>query len=233
VARETSSKRVSATRRVGLVVSLGLAVARGAAAGDFQLWPEVAVEAPIGRDFNASLQHESRFVEDVHRYGLHNYDLGVEWSANERLALSLHFLQEFERSGDRFLPESRPYADAVVHHPAGGLDLSSRTRVEARLLRHRPDLVRLRERVQVVFPWSLWPDGPRPYVSEEVFFETNGRWLDQNRATFGFTARRGALQAKLYGMIVSQKREHWENTTVLGLGLTWSFGGKPTPPGHR
>jgi hypothetical protein len=200
---------------------------------DFQLWSELGVEAPLGARFRVAAHAELRFFEDASRLGLHNYDVGVAWLQGERFALSLHFLEEFEREGDRVLAESRPYADALLRATLLGLDLSNRARVEWRLREDRPDLVRLRNRLQLVAPWSLGPRGPRPFLAEEVLFETKGRGFDQNRAMLGLVARFGGLTASGYGMLLSQKRDRWEHTPVLGFSFTWSVAGPPMMSGDR
>jgi hypothetical protein len=225
---------VSSGRTLLLALAAAFAASRPCAATeDTQLWAEVGVEAPLGGGFRASVGHESRFTDDVHRYGLHGYDAGVSWAASKRLTLALHFLEEFQRSGDRFFAESRPFADALFRHPLGAFEIALRTRVEARLLRDVRDRARVRERVQVVLPWALWRDGPRPFLSEEVLFESDGRGFDQNRLTLGLSGRRAALSASLYGMLLSNERDDWEHTAVFGVALTWSFAGAPTMTGGR
>jgi hypothetical protein len=156
----------------------------------------------------------------------------VAWVRGETLALSLHFLEEFDRTDGGFLAESRPYADALVRARLRGVELSNRVRLELRLREDREDLVRLRERVQLVLPWSLGRGGPRPFVSEEMLFETRGRGFDQNRAMLGLVARRGALTATAYGMLLSREDGGWDHTPVAGFTLTWSLAGRPMMSGE-
>lgn len=197
-----------------------------------RVWTELALEAPLSAGTRGSLRHESRWVDDLRRYGLHNYDLGLAWSPpRQRFSVALHFTQEFQRSGDRFLAESRPYADVLFRNTIREAELSWRTRVELRLFRDRRDRVRLRERIQLLLPYSLWRGGPQLFASEEVLFESDDGDLDQNRAVLGLVARWGALTASVYGMVVSEQREHWEHAPVFGLGLTWSFAGRPVMSG--
>jgi hypothetical protein len=156
----------------------------------------------------------------------------VAWVRGEELALSLHFLEEFERADGRFLAESRPYLDALIRRAWRGVEASNRTRVELRLLEDRENLVRLRDRVQLVLPWSLGPLGPRPFASEEVLFQNAGRGFDQNRAMLGLVARYGRLTVTAYGMLLSQKRDDWVHAPVLGASFTWSLAGRPMMSGE-
>lgn len=200
---------------------------------EFQLWSEFGVEAPLGAHFRAGLRAELRFFEDARRLGLHNYDVGVAWVGGELLTLSVHFLEELQRDDDRALAESRPYADPSLRATLLGVELSNRTRVEWRLRDDREDRVRLRNRLQLVAPWAMGRRGPRPFVAEEVLFETRGRGFDQNRASFGLVARLGGLTASAYGMVLSQKGDRWEHTPVPGLSFAWSFAGSPRMSGER
>jgi hypothetical protein len=216
-------------------IALAIGITTSAAAGateDFQLWTEVALEAPVGPRVRVGLRSELRFFEDASRFGLHSYDVGAAWLWSERVAFAFHFLEEFERVGGHFLAESRPYFDATVRGTRRGVELSNRMRVELRLLENRDDLVRVRDRLQLVLPWSLGPGGPRPFVSEELLFQTEGRGLDQNRAMVGLVVRRRALTFTAYGMLLSQDREDtWIHTPVAGLALTWCPGGPPMMSG--
>ncbi len=218
---------------MALAIALTVAVPVFATAGeDFQLWTELGLEAPLGADFRAGVRHESRFVEDASRFGLHNYDVGIAWVRGEQLAVALHFLEELERADGRFRAESRPYVDALVRETLRGVEVSNRTRVELRLREDRETLVRLRDRVQLLLPWALGSQGPRPFVSEEVLFESDGRGFDQNRVMFGLVARRRALTVTGYGMLLSQERHGWVHAPVFGLAFTWSLAGRPMMSGE-
>jgi hypothetical protein len=222
-----------ARRAIAIAASVACSAPWAGAADDLQLWSELALEAPIGSRFRAGLRQELRVYQDPARLGLYNYDLGVAWVRSEGLAFSLHFLQEFDRSDGAFETESRPYADALVRATLRGAELSNRVRVELRLFEEGEDRVRLRERVQLVLPWALGRGGPRPFVSEELLFETEGRGFDQNRAMLGLVARRGTLTATVYGLLLSREDGGWDHTPVAGLSLTWSVGGRPMMTGEH
>jgi hypothetical protein len=217
--------------RRALSLAIGLAAlgaGQEASAGDdFQFWSEAGVEVPVREHVRAALRSEARLLEDASRLRLYNGDLALARLLSEHAAIALGFTRERARSDGRSLLEDRPRVDLMLRAQLLGVELSSRQRLEARFLEARRDLWRYRHRLEAVAPLALWRAGPRPFLSEEIFVESDGRGFDHNRVQAGLRAAIRGLHLTAYCMLVSSDREGWEHAHALGFGLTWSLGGPP------
>jgi hypothetical protein len=217
--------------RAPLLLVVLTAAGPARAADDFQLWTEVGFEAPLATRFRVAVHEEIRFAGRASRLELHNTDVGAAWAPSQRLVVSLGFQQEFARDGRRFRAESRPHAEATLRRSLGAAEIASRQRVEGRFRERRTPTFRYRSRLQLLLDRPLWPGGARPFVSEEIFVESHGPGLDQNRLLGGLAVDVRQVSASLYYALVSVDRGRWEHAHVLGVTVTYSPGGRPMMAG--
>lgn len=217
-------------RATGLVVAILVGAARAAPAGEFQLWTEFGVEGPVAANLHIGARSEARFTDDASRVGLYSWNLGLAYAWHEHFVGALEFLQEYTRSNGGFATENRPQITLTWVDVLRGLEVSDRNKFEGRLFEASEDQFRYRNRAQAVLPLRLWPRGPRPFISEEIFVET-GAGFNQNRLSSGLVLMVGPLVGTVYGMLLSAKNDGWSQTGVLGFTFTYSFGASVMMPG--
>ncbi len=214
----------------GLVLAVLLAGTQPAPAGEFQLWTELGVETPIAPNLHVGARSEVRFTDGASRVGLYSWNVGLAYAWRERFIGALEFLREYTCAGGGFATENRPQATFTWADVWRGIELSDRNKFEGRWFEGAGERFRYRNRAQAVLPLRLWPEGPRPFVSEEIFIET-GAGFNQNRFSSGLVVVAGPLVGTVYGMLLSTNNDGWTQSGVLGFNFTYSFGAHVMMPG--
>ena len=205
----------------GLMILPGIAKA-----DDFQLWTEVKY-AHTFPDKKLTLRwaEENRFFNDVSKFGLFNTTLGFDYRVFKWLRPG--YFQRIEKkigspTEVRFIPQLEFFA------PMGPIQFEDRNRFEVRVFTDNDVRFRYRNRFKFGHTFQTSPVSFTPYVSDEIFIETERTNPSQNRAiagnSFGFA--HDHIIFDLYYMFKSDKNNGapgWTNANVLGTSLGFKY----------
>jgi len=131
--------------------------------------------------------------------------------------------------------ERRPYLSSTLRGKLFDRDVSNRFMIEYRDLSATSDYWRFRDKVTLN---SMFESGDtrgirflnrerfRPYIADEVFFNSNGQGFSQNRVYFGVKFKLveniGADMYYLY-QTVENSSNRWQDNNIIGFDITFSF----------
>ena len=159
--------------RSGLVRLLVLWLCQQAvrAESDWQFWFDQAV----GKDFSekSSIRGAQSFRYSFDSGQLATYYLEAGYTHHPRkwLDLAVSFRQQYDRRGDRWMEENRPFGDITLRWKTKPVTLSDRSRFEYRMREDQADVFRYRNKVTVQRNRSLLREDMKPYVSAEGFVD--------------------------------------------------------------
>jgi hypothetical protein len=195
-------------------------------ASDFQLWTEVGY-THIFPDKKLRLRwaEENRFYNDVTQYGLFNTTLGFDYRVFKWFRPG--YFQRIEKKiGSPTELRFMPQAEFIV--PLGPIQFEDRNRFELRLFTDGDVRFRYRNRLKFSHTFKTSPVSFTPYVSEEIFVETERTNPSQNRVivgnSFGFC--KDHITFDLYYLLRSDKNNGepgWTNINVLGTSLGFKY----------
>lgn len=193
--------------------------------GDWQYWNNETIEGSITPNLRAELSQEFRFGDDFSDYYREHTELILGYKILPWLEFAPGYRQIFEEKKDVFKPEQRPQVNFTGKWVIEGWEFSDRNRVEYRDKSGKANTVRYRNQIKVKFPflWTQWKI--RPYVAEEVFFESEGGGFNRNRLSTGLEAK---LLEHLKGDIfflwqASDSSDEWIYNYILGTKLKLAF----------
>jgi hypothetical protein len=194
--------------------------------GDWQYWSAYTVEGQLTPKLRAEIEEEFRFGDDISDYyRAHTQILfGYKWL--DWLEVAPAFREIFEEKKGVFRPEHRPQVDLTGKWIIEGWEISDRNRLEYRdKSGGSENTVRYRNQIKVKFPfaWTQWKI--RPYVAEEVFFESEGAGFNRNRLSTGLEAKFwDHVKGDIYFLWqASDSNDDWINNYILGTKLKFAF----------
>jgi hypothetical protein len=199
--------------------------------GDFQVWNTEAQEKKISQNFKLAAEEEFRWADNANDFYYHHYDLGLIYSLNEHLNLSVGYRHIFEKktigSSTKFKVENEPYITAALSWDFAGFKFESRNRIEYRHFDYQADSGRYRNKFNLKFPWKL--TGFKflaPYLADEIFFGFGGtNQFNQNRFSSGFGMNLiKEVSAEIYYMLQSTKSKgKWTDANIFGTKVKLIF----------
>ncbi len=192
---------------------------------DWQHWTTEALEYKVTDRWNAKVETEFYWGDDMSDLFYRHTDIGFSRKTAPWFGVGVNYrFVEQEKNGE-WKQEHRPHINGTFYMTAGGLRLSDRNRVEYREREDASDFWRYRNRLRIGLPleWAQW--NIEPYVSDEVFMDSEQEQVNENRISAGLAS--GFLKhfkLELYYMIQScKKNAAWVDTNVLGTSLSFSF----------
>jgi hypothetical protein len=206
-----------------LILSPGIA-----RADDFQLWTEVKYAHTFpehDKKFTIRWAEENRFFNDVSKYGLFNTTLGFDYKVLKWFRAG-YFQRIAKKVGDPTEFRLIPTVEFLVS--PGPIQFEDRNRFEVRIFSNEEVRFRYRNRVKFGHTFKTSPVSFTPYVSEEIFIETEHANPSQNRLiagnSFGFAHDR--ITFDLYYLWRSDKnngKPGWTQTNAIGTSLGFKY----------
>lgn len=130
--------------------------------------------------------------------------------------------------------EHRPYASTTVRGKLFDIDTSNRFMLEYRDFADKIDYFRFRNNITLNSPFESFDtrsirllnrERVKPYIADEVFFNSNGQGFSQNRVYLGIQLKiTKTISANPYYMFQTVKKDdRWQNNNIVGFDLTFSF----------
>lgn len=190
---------------------------------DFQFWTELKYNHKL-KDSKFSLHWamENRFQNDASDYFLFNTTLGFYYQIIKYIKMGMFYRVEKKEDSDW---ENRVMPQIEFSANLGPVKLSDRNRFEFRFF---PDDFRFRYRneAKVAHKIKTEPVSFTPYVSDEVFFETEKGGFNENRLKIGnaFGFLKDRLDFDLYYLL--QRKDSngiWSTNHILGTSLSVNY----------
>jgi hypothetical protein len=204
------------------------------ALGSTQFWPSAGmvwdVNAPWMLQFketyyhvkdDSDSDHAKSDVTSIYKGPKDIFDLGLGFT--------------YVDGSEETKQERRPYVSATLRGKLFDRDVSNRFMVEYREFSSASDYWRFRDKVTLNSMFEsgdtrgirlLNRDRFRPYLADEVFFNSNGQGFSQNRAYLGVKIKIvknvGADVYYLY-QSVENSSNRWQDNHIIGMDITFSF----------
>lgn len=215
-------KHVSATVMAMLTVVLSTCALDN---HDWQLWTSESLAYKITEQWTAKLEGESYFNDDMSDPFYRHADISLSKKLKNWFTLGLNYRYvEQDRDGG-WKRENRPHINGTFNCKAFGLLLSDRNRIEYRMPEDADDFVRYRNKLRVGLPVKWVRFSVEPYVSDEVFIDSEEAEVNQNRDSVGFVSSfPGGVKLDVYYMLLSGKKDDdWVDANILGTSLSLLF----------
>ncbi len=116
--------------------------------------------------------------------------MGLSYQLTEHWNARAGYRHVWADSGEEWLQESRPYAEAAYARSIEGFRVKNRGRFEYRAFDfEKDDMLRYRNQLAVEAPWKLTALELQPFVEEEVFYSVDEERIDMNRLGAGLAWR--------------------------------------------
>jgi hypothetical protein len=195
--------------------------------GDFQIWHTQEQEWEIGKGTTLTQEEEWKYGNGASELFSQHYEWGAIWGFDKRLDLGITYRQAYEREGDEWLAENRPYVTATLKHDLWKFRFVGRNRIEYRHFDYdRDDFIRYRHRSMLKLPLEFRGLKITPHASNEFFISSNGTGFNQDRVYFGVEIDpEKHFNFDVYYMLQYLKieKDKWWYANVLGFKLKVAF----------
>lgn len=190
--------------------------------GDWQIWIGESATKSLDESWALKVSEEQRYGDSAHKFYRHHLDLGLIKKISKKLKVSFHFRYISEKKRGEYLEEYRPYVNLSYKWKLAGLNLTSKVQVEFRDQEHN-DFYRFRKKLTLSLPKV--GDSIRPYISDEIFIDSEQESINRNRLTIGSKIRiNKKWSCKVFYIWQSDKKtRHWKDTNILGLQIGFKF----------
>jgi hypothetical protein len=194
--------------------------------GGSQVWNTDVEELRINNNAKITFEEEFRWGGSAHEFCYQHYDVGFFYNPVKWLNIGGGYRHVYELKKGRFKLENEPYMIVTLLWDIKGFRFEDRHRMEFRHFDYQNDSWRYRNKATVKLPWSYTRMKIRPYLSDEIFFDSSGiSKLNQNRLSSGLAINMTRnLNAEIYYMLRSTKNSgKWIDANVLGTNLRLTF----------
>lgn len=195
--------------------------------GDFQYWNSESLTWKVNKDWSASLEEEFRFGDNSGTLYYQHSDLGATYSGLAKwLDIGINYRQIFDIKKDNWDIEHRPHLNGTVKFDLYGFGLSNRSRFEYRIIEHKDDELRYRNKSTIKLQ-KFTQFEIQPYIADEIFIDFDIGELNKNRTYFGFSFKvLKNLKAELFYLFQSDKKkdkDKWTSYNILGTKVKLQF----------
>ena len=190
--------------------------------GDWQLWVTETVSGDLNDNWGVSLLEEERYGDDMSYFYQHHTDLGLTYKLDKVNKISLHMKYISLKKKGEWTDEYRPYINFVHKFTLFELKWSNKTQLEFRHQEHNK-FYRFREKLTLKLP-KLWNKKLSPFVSNEIFMDTETEKINRNRFSVGVKFKLiKDFSGTIYYLWQTDRKVDWKNTNVLGIKLGYKF----------
>ena len=152
-------------------------------------------------------------------------DVGAARTLNEQWSVGLYYRSVQFQQNNAWSHEDRPHLDFVLRNKWADLSVQNRARFEYRMRQDMDDFMRYRHRLQLQHPLQVAGCALTPYVSEELFIDTDQGDFNEFRTAAGLKKKLGpSFEADLYYMWQTvDKSRQWQDTHIAGAMGGFTF----------
>jgi len=197
-----------------------------ARASEFEYWPKAVVTIPLHEQWLFTFEEKLTSAEGARRLDDHQTDFVLTYlGLADWLGVGLGYNAVFERAGDDWPREDRPYLNVAVKSKVYGFGVTNRSRFEYRMPEDEEESWRYRHKLTVTSPVTLTPLKIQPYVGEEIFYSLDGQGLNQQRLYTGvYLPLHEKVRLELFYLWKLDKEDDdWHDTNVLGSWVYFQF----------
>jgi len=202
------------------------ATASRARAFEFEYWPKAIVTIPLDEHWQLGVEEWLSFTDNARRFKDTQTDVTLTYlGLADWLSVGGGYKRVFEKDGDDWLTEDRPYVNLAVKTKVRGFGITDRSRLEYRMPEDEDQFWRFRNRLNVLSPVTLTALKIQPYTAAEAFYSFDGEGLNQQRLYGGvFLPLHPKVRLELFYLWKLDKEEDgWHDTNVLGSWLYIQF----------
>ncbi len=153
---------------------------------DTQFWNETQMIAPINKKAELVLSGGLRFGREISRPVDERLGVGIAFKPNRHFTIQPHYLYIAQQpSAGRKVFEHRLNLDVTGRIFPGRFTISDRTRIERRVRLSSRDFTVWRNRLQIEHPARLGSFKFKPFVANEVFYDSSASRWTRNRFSIG------------------------------------------------
>ena len=197
---------------------------RSFASDEWQYWNEIKLKHSFGKNLDAHIKIEQRFVDDFNDLGLHNYAPGVVFRINRCFDFELNYKYEREKGEKEWSEEHRVELIPTIKWKLEEYKLNIKNRFEYRIVEGK-NKWRWREKLKIKRHIEIGVFEFTPFVSEEIFYDFKVNEFNQNRVTTGISkmiTKNSGID--LYYMRKNNKRDGaWPGVNILGTEFGMKF----------
>jgi hypothetical protein len=194
--------------------------------GDFQYWNNENVTWEINKEWKAKLEEEFRFGDDASDFYYQHTDLGFTYSGFvEWVDVGLNYRGIFEEKSKDWKYENRPHLNLKLKTSLGDVKVSNNNRFEFRIRQSNEDKMRYRNKSTVKPPIKFSRFEIQPYLTDEIFLDTDSVEMTRNRLYIGFNGKVWKnFKADIFYVLESNKSsDNWADVNVFGTKISLSF----------
>ena len=212
----------------GLVGGL-LLVAQGALHaddGEWQYWQDLGMTGVYSPQLSFKFNSQAKWTDDAQDFEEYNAEFGATRVITDWLSWNLFYRQQYAQSKNVWREENRIHTAGTIKWKWAGLSFSDRNRFEFRFRDGKDDTMRYRNKLTVKGPQSFTSLQWTPYVSDEIFRDTDGgEPIHRNRLYVGLKGKPlDKVKADLYLLWQQDyKEEETVDTYVVGTKVSLNF----------
>lgn len=209
---------------IGMVSLAWLGLSNSHAGDDFQIWLDVPVSGTLTDRATLTINEQFKIKNDANDLQEYHTDIGITHAFEGPWKAGLNLRQQYEEKKGVWLEEQRIHTHLTYSWTWHDISFSDRNRLELRLREKRKDIVRYRNKLSATFPVTLGNTGLKPYVSEELFVDSDAGELTRSRLAAGLkTKLQGRYSVAAYYLWEANDKARWESSHILGFKTGISF----------
>lgn len=193
--------------------------------GDFQTWLTLSASHKVNTNWTIRVEEEMYFGDDSSERFYYHTDVGAARKVNEVLSVGLYYRLVQSEKENSWLHEDRPHLDFVFKNVLGDVNVQNRARFEYRIRENMDEVLRYRHRLQLQLPVKPMGVAMTPYVSEELFIDSDQGDFNEFRTSTGLKKKiSAAFEGDLYYLWQTvDKNTFWQDAHILGLAGSFQF----------
>lgn len=188
-----------------------------------ELWQELYIKSPIYKKLTGSILINTLYKTET---GLYDYFIepNIKYTINSRVALEAFYRHEWYIDDGEWVVEKRVQQRISLSWRAGNWSIRNRHRLEERFVDNSDMKFRYRLDLKVSAPSIIKKGSLRPYILEELFFDSGGMGRVRNYLGVDYTPSESSnFSYQLYGLIQMNRIEKSNFDIIKAAGLAIEY----------
>jgi hypothetical protein len=195
---------------------------------DWQYWNTESISYKISDDWNIGLEEEFRYGDDMSNFYYNHTDIGAIYSGMARwFDLGFNYRHIYEEESSDWKKEHRPHVNGTIKYRLKNFSFSNRGRFEFREREDADEAWQYRNKISVKTPTGFTRYKIKPYLADELFFDSDSKELNRNRFYSGFSFQIfNNLRPEIYCLLQRSKASStgkWSDYNIVGTKLKLVF----------
>jgi len=193
--------------------------------GDWQIWSDQKIEVGFDKNWKIWVEEEERFGDNVSTLFYTHTETGIWGRLTDWLSAGVNYRHIFMKVKGKWKEEYMPNVYGTIGWDLLGLKFDDRNRFEYRIRKYAKGSLRYRNRLTITAPFKWTSLKIQPYVSDEIFIDSQRQRLDQNRFASGLRFRIVEhLDADVHYMWQAiENNDKWTLANIIGLKVQVEF----------